>query len=173
MFNFILAFRRVKASFLLPFSPRGLCDECTLNPSPGAAVTLSRPAGSIVYFFRHSSLRVCSSTCTRAPRARKTPGPPHASRAGGQAGGGRDSGQGQPRGCLVSASREGAAMRSLVRRHRGFTWPLRRTVEAPRPLQSILCDCPRGRRSCDGRTRACLQQLWGEHRQELLGRPYP
>ena len=101
----------------------------------------------------------------RAPRACARPrGPLMPERQGGRQGGGRGSGQGQPR-CLVSASREEAAMRSLVRRHRGFTWPLRRTGEAPRPLQSILCDCPRGRRSRHGRTRACLQQLRGEHRQ--------
>ena len=42
MFNIIQSFRRLKALFLLPFSPRGLCDKCTLIPGRGHAVTAGR-----------------------------------------------------------------------------------------------------------------------------------
>ena len=48
LFNFTLSFRRVKASFLLPFSPRGLCDECTLIPV--AAVTWHERPGQFFIF---------------------------------------------------------------------------------------------------------------------------
>ena len=95
MFNLILSFRRVKASFLLPFSPRGLCHECTLIP--GAAVTLSRPAGSFIFYFFDTLKSAAARAHEHHARARPR-GPLMPAGQGGRQGGGRGSGQGQPRG---------------------------------------------------------------------------
>ena len=82
-----------------------------------------------VNFFYFSTLESLQQHAHTSTTRVQHPGAPSCQQgrgAGKEVGG---SGQGQPctnrRGCLVSASREalgeGAAMRSLVRRHRGFT----------------------------------------------------
>ena len=140
MFRLALSFLRIKASFLLPFSPPSLFPQYTMMVGD-SGTALSR---SNLYFFHviHWQLGI-----------------PSAGAAFSACLGGAE---------VAAVREEGAAvsMPGLAGPRRVFTWQDRQTVQALGLSQSISCEtslCLSHRRL----QRGCLDQLSRQHHQQL------
>ena len=139
MFRLALSFLRIKASFLLPFSPPSLCPQYTMMV--GIWVTLARPCHGQIFIFSTSFTGSLEFLALAPPSRHVWEG--------------RRSRQ------SAAVSMPGLAGPRIV-----FTWQGPQTVQALGLSQSISCEtslCLGHRRL----QRGCLEQLSRQHHQQL------